>query len=224
MAKKPTWGEVWGSSEPNYWKSTASLRKDLEKVRQKTFSRYGSLTRNKAFSYAAHALEQNLKRNYIQGRLPSVEDMSQKQIEKELRIYHQFWSSKTSSLAGAREERKSQSARIFGTTPSGRPKRYMSYDESVMYWEVYDKFYEMFKGKTARFSSETVQQMLGESIDAMPILKSDDKSMEYFLNQVYKDLSKEEQEYANVTGVNSIEKNWNSVYRSMIDDDEEDEF
>ena len=161
MPSKKTWAEKWGESTPDYTMGKKAMAKTLQKVRQSTTRRVASLTSKKAFSYAAHQFNQSIKKTYLSGKLPKIENMSYKQMERELRYHHQFWSSKTSTERGSRAEQIEQSKRIFGTKKGGQPIRIMTFDESKLYWAVHDEFYNMYADSTARFDSSRVQQAVG---------------------------------------------------------------
>lgn len=166
MAKK-TWAETWGSKPVDYSRPQETLAKELQKLRNLTARRVASLKKNKAFSYATYQYEQNMKQNFLV-RKP-VSEMGYRQIERELRIIHDFWASKTSTLKGAREEQLEQSARIFGgkTDKNGRiiPTRILSYEESKKFWAAKDEFYRLNPDATARFDSHRVQTLIGEAME-----------------------------------------------------------
>lgn len=166
MATRRTWAEKWGQSNPDYTIGKKSMASLLKKVRSSTTRRISSLTKKKSFSYAANQFNQSIKKTYLNGQMPKIEDMSYKQMERELRYHHQFWSSKTATESGARAEQIEQSKRIFGVDKKGRPLRLMSFEESRAFWAAYEEFYNMYKDSTARFDSSRVQQAMGAAMSS----------------------------------------------------------
>ena len=164
MATRQTWAEKWGQSNPDYTIGKKAMASLLKKVRSSTTRRISSLAKKKSFSYAANQFNQSIKKTYLTGKMPSVENMSYKQMERELRYHHQFWSSKTATESGARSEQVEQSKRIFGVDKRGRPLRVMSFEESRAFWAAYEEFFNMYKDSTARFDSSRVQQAIGSAM------------------------------------------------------------
>lgn len=163
MAKK-TWAERWGESDVDY-SNKLEVAKLVKKLRNLTARRLASLNKSNSFSYAAHQLTEQLKELYMFGKLPSIENTSWQTLEKELRHYHDFWSSKTASKAGAKKEQIAQSARIFGTDVKGRPVRTLTLQEGREYWKAYKQFYELYGHEATHLDSNRVQRILGESIE-----------------------------------------------------------
>ena len=85
MATRQTWAEKWGQSNPDYSIGKKSMASLLKKVRASTTRRISSLTKKKSFSYAANQFNQSIKKTYLSGQMPKIEDMSYKQMERELR-------------------------------------------------------------------------------------------------------------------------------------------
>lgn len=163
MAKK-TWAERWGESEVNY-SNKAEVEKTLRKIRNLTARRLASLAKSNSFSFAAYQLTEQLKEMYMFGKLPKIEDMTWRTVEEELRHYHDFWSSKTATKEGAKKEQISQSARIFGTSPNGKPNRIMTLEEGRAYWSAYKKFNELYGHESTHLDSNRIQRILGESVE-----------------------------------------------------------
>ena len=162
MTKK-TWAEAWGEEQPDYSMGKSAMKKLLRKIRTSTARRVQSLSKQKSFSYAARQFDQSMKKTYLGGKTPNLNTMTYRQMERELRMHHQFWSSKTATVKGAREEQIEQSKRIFGMK-GGKPTRVMTYEESVAFWKAYDEFYNMYKNSTSRFDSTRIQQVLGNAM------------------------------------------------------------
>ena len=165
MARK-TWAEKWGEEQPDYSMGKGSMKKLLKKVRTMTARRVQSLNKKNAFSYAAQQFNQSMKRTYLNGTAPSLENMTYRQMERELRMHHQFWSSKTATERGSRAEQVEQSKRIFGTDAKGRPIRVMTFEESKLFWSAYEEFFNMYKNSSAAFDSDRIQQAIGEAMAA----------------------------------------------------------
>lgn len=186
--ERKTWAEKWGESPVNYAKPKTELAKELKKVRNLTARRTASLEKKSAYSYANYQFKQSMEKNYIHGQQPDVNQMSYRQIERELRIHHQFWSSKTATEAGAKAEQYAQSKRIFGETKSGKPRRLLGIEEAKKFWSVYDEFYNMYKEGTAKYDSNRVQQLIGEQMSSVDLY---DVDMIQLLEDVRESLEKE---------------------------------
>lgn len=180
-----TKAERWGASSVDYTNHEL-VKKQLKEIRTATTRRVASLNKDpKTFSYAAYQFEQNMKRTYLGGRQPSIEKMSWQEMERELRMHHQFWESKTSTAAGARDETLRQSERIFGTDQSGRLNRVIGKDAGREFWKAYDEFYRVFKDSTAKLDSYRVQRLMGEQLQR---LISDDADLMQILQEVKDEL------------------------------------
>ena len=163
MAKK-TWAERWGSRDVDY-SNAESVYSQLRKLRNLTQRRLESLENNESFSFAKYQLDQILKKNYLNGQLPDIDKMKWQDRERELRWYHQFWASQTSTVAGSKKEQIRQSIRIFGADKRGKPNRLLTLEEGRTYWEVYDKYYELHGSESTHLDSNRVQRIIGESIN-----------------------------------------------------------
>lgn len=193
--KLRTKAERWGASSVDYT-NEESVRKQLREIRTATARRIASLNRDtKTFSYAGYQFDQNMKQTYIGGKQPPIEKMTFQQMERELRMHHQFWASKTSTAAGAKDETLRQSERIFGTDQSGRLNRVIGKDAGREFWRAYDEFYRVFKDSTAKLDSYRVQQLMGEQLNR---IVSDDADLMQILQEVKSEL--DEMESTKFTG------------------------
>lgn len=185
ISSPKTKAEKWGASLVDYT-NEAAVEKKLKEIRTATARRVASLNKDpKTFSYSAFQFEQNMKSTYLGGRQPSIEKMTFQQMERELRMHHQFWASKTSTLAGAKDETLRQSERIFGVDESGRLNRVIGKDAGREFWKAYDEFYRVFKDSTAKLDSYRVQQLMGEQLQR---IISDDADLMQILQEVKKEL------------------------------------
>lgn len=144
--------------------SGKSGRKQLESYVRKLQAGYkrrvGSFKRKDLVSYAQISLEKSLpKRKPVQ-----LTKMTRNQLLLEFARYSKFFSDVTSTEEGIRKVNKEQDLRIFGEDGKGRPVRKMTSSEREDYWDLYDEFYNQFKDDKAKYSSETVQQMLGDAV------------------------------------------------------------
>lgn len=201
---KPTWAEKWGSQPVDYNRPREVLEKELRKLRNLTARRTASLSKKNAFSYALYQYDQNMKKNFLVRQ--DVAELTRNQLEKELRIIHDFWSSKTSTYKGAREEQIIQSTRIFGKTKAGKPRRVLTIEEARKFWSVYDEFYNMYKEGTAKYDSNRVQQIIGEAYVEKDFSNID---MVQFLDEVRTRL---EQDYEENTSLGIARKMSKGVY------------
>lgn len=224
MAKK-TKAEEWGETPFNYNQSVDQLRKTLKWARYVTQRRIASLERNKSFSFAREALERQLAKTYLKytfkaqkvgkgnewysartrfSELPNINTMKYQQLEKELAFYHKFWASPTATVAGAKEEQKKQSARIFGKDVKGRPRRMLTLEEGRLFWAAYARFKETYK-ETTQYDSRRVLRLLGEHMGE--VLDVDTDWVE-FLENFYQEV---EADY-NHTQFNDAPIDWDEVY------------
>lgn len=185
IPKLKTKAERWGAGLVDYTNAQA-VEKQLREIRTATARRIASLNKNpKNFSYAAYQFEQNMKQTYIGGKQPPIEKMSFQQMERELRMHHLFWASKTSTAAGAKDETLRQSARIFGVDKFGRLNRIMGKNAGREFWKVYNEFYRVYKDSTAKLDSYRVQELIGEQLNR---IISDDADLMQILQQVKDEL------------------------------------
>ena len=186
MAKK-TWAERWGESEVDY-SNKETVEKTLRKIRNLTARRVASLRGSDSFSFAEDQLTKQMKKLYMFGKLPDLEQLGWQTKEQELRLYHQFWASKTATKAGSRNEQIRQSIRLFGTDSRGKPLRLLTIEEGRAYWDVYDKYYELHGEESTHLDSNRVQRILGESINT---ILNPDMDLVHYLNLVKFDLEHE---------------------------------
>lgn len=185
VPKLKTKAERWGASLVDYT-NAQMVEKQLREIRTATARRIASLNKNpKTFSYSAYQFEQNMKQTYIGGNQPPIESMTFQQMEKELRMHHQFWASKTSTAAGARDETLRQSERIFGVDKFGRLNRIMGKNAAREFWRVYGEFYRVYKDSTAKLDSYRVQELIGEQLNS---IISNDADLMQILQQVKDEL------------------------------------
>lgn len=185
VPKLRTKAERWGASSVDYTNAEA-VKKQLREIRTSTARRVASLNKDpRTFSYAAYQFEQSIKQTYVGGKQPSIEKMSFQQMERELRMHHQFWASKTSTAAGAKDETLRQSERIFGTDQSGRLNRVIGKNAGREFWKAYDEFYRVFKDSTAKLDSYRVQRLMGEQLNR---IITDDADLMQILQEVKNEL------------------------------------
>lgn len=82
----------------------------------------------------------------------------------ELARLSEFFSSKGSTLRGARAIQNETNKRIFGENARGRPKHRMSTEEQEKYWKFYDELINQNPNITSFVPSTKIQQYLGESL------------------------------------------------------------
>lgn len=207
MAKK-TKAEQWGESQVNYNRPLEELRKELKQIRRATERRLEALARNRSFSYSKEALERQIKKTYMNGVKPDVNKLKFQQVEKELAMYHKFWSSSTSTVKGAKEEQIKQSARIFGKDTKGRPRRVLTLEEGRLFWAAYDRFKESYQ-ETTQYDSRRILRLLGEHMGT--VLDPDTDWVE-FLENFYQEV---EADY-NHTQFNDAPIDWDEVYEELL--------
>ena len=207
MAKK-TKAEHWGESQVNYNRPLEDLRIELKQIRRATERRLEALARNRSFSYAKESLERQLKKVYLNGMKPDVNKLKFQQVEKELAMYHKFWSSSTSTVKGAKEEQIKQSARIFGKDTRGRPRRVLTLEEGRLFWAAYARFKESYK-ETTQYDSRRILRLLGEH---MGTVLDPDTDWAEFLEKFYQEV---EADY-NHTQFNDAPIDWDEVYEEYL--------
>lgn len=146
--------------------------------------RVGSFARQNQISHAQISLENS----YAAPAAP-VSKLSRNQLIMEFARYAKFFNDKTSTIQGIKEVNREQDVRIFGATPSGRPKKTMTNDERRRYWELYDEFLNQKPSAYRLYSSETVQQTIANAVfskdGTMPV------NLVEFFNNIEAQLSQE---------------------------------
>lgn len=165
MAKK-TWAEKWGGNPVDYTRTSNELAKELKKVRSATTRRMAAIKRNNTFSYAAEAYQAKIKSIYMLGKMPDISSMSYQRIERELRIHHDFWSAKTSSIKGAKDTIREMSANFFGSDKRGRPRHILNESELSEVWSLYHEFQNMYKESSAKYDSYRLQTVIGAAFES----------------------------------------------------------
>lgn len=132
------------------------MAQNLRKLRQSLSRRLSSFHRKNLVSQA--------EIQYVANR-PEPKDiasMTRNQMYLELSQIRSFFQAKTSTEKGIREVNRQQDISIFGADTRGRPRKSMSNEERTRFWSLYDEYENMYKGINTRYSSSSVQQMLGQ--------------------------------------------------------------
>lgn len=166
--KRRTKMEKWGGKTTWYDQLKPMSRKAVydmyKEVKRQTERRVKSLASKKADSYAAFKLQEELKGTKVS------KNSNKQKISAILSIYHDFWSSLTSTISGARAVNKEQDIRLFGAIGKGaaaRPAYSMSSDERTELWAAYMEFYHQYKSDVTKYDSNRIQRIIGEAFKYM---------------------------------------------------------
>ena len=94
--------------------------------------------------------------------LQKVNKMTASSLQAELIRIQQFFQSRTSTAAGARDVMREQDASIFGTDANGQPLYRMSKSQRDKYWELYEKFASTYAVTAAAMGSDQLKIFLGD--------------------------------------------------------------
>ena len=99
----------------------------------------------------------------IEGKVGTkpVNKMSASSLQVELIRIQQFFQSRTSTAAGARDVMREQDASIFGVDYSGKPLFRMTKNERDMFWEAFEKYYETYGAHAQIVGSNQLKILLG---------------------------------------------------------------
>lgn len=161
MARKTiTYEEIRKLSSTELGKMSKSQLADLvRRIRVKNQIRLEQL--EKVHSVYSPAYEKLMGFYEVNGE-KDPSKMTRNQILGEIYASQSFHSAKTSTVAGAREVAREQDIRIFGSTPSGRPKARMTKDQRARFWAIYAEFTRTYKNMEYLYGSNRIQQALGE--------------------------------------------------------------
>ena len=167
--KRRTKLEKWGG-ETTWYEQVASMTrlqalKFLRNIKLQTERRIKSLARQGVDSYAAFKLQEELKGTRV------TKSSNKQKISALLSIYHDFWSSRTSTAAGAKAVNREQDIRIFGATETIKgdyaPTYRMSREEREKFWSAYMEFFHQYRNATSKYDSSRVQRIMGEAMRDM---------------------------------------------------------
>lgn len=164
--KRKTKLEKWGGNTTWYEQVASMTRlqaiKFLRNIKLQTDRRMKSLARQGVDSYAAYKLSEELKNTRVN------KNSNKQKISALLSAYHDFWSSRTSTAAGAKAVNREQDIRIFGATQTIKgdyaPTYRMNRDEREKFWAAYMEFFHQYRNATTKYDSSRVQRIMGEAM------------------------------------------------------------
>lgn len=164
--------------------STDALRKQAKRLRTAFNRRVKSIERAGKFSYAAEQYRPKAE------TARDINRMTRNQLLSELANMQSFFQAESSTIRGINRLEREQDARIFGKTPSGRPRRRMSNTEREKFWSLYSEYENMYHDTNTRYPSESVQQMIAEEM-----LEFMGEDFVELLDRVRQKLSKEQDNF-----------------------------
>lgn len=135
----------------------AQLRKYVTTLMSGYKRRVQSFARKGLTSYAQISLESSIA---IPSRSPR--DMTRNQLLMEFARYSKFFNDVTSTESGIKEVNREQDARIFGVDKRGMPRKTLTQEERIKFWNLYDEFLNQNPNADYRYGSESVQQALAD--------------------------------------------------------------
>ena len=126
---------------------------------RKEFQRQAASFEKNQKTVYSHAYEQ-MKSYYKYKKLTAPSKTKVADAKSELEHLRKFFSSESSTIKGARNIIREQSARIFGENEAGKPNYVMSASQAAEYWATYNEYMSLYK-TDSRFDSYRIQQLLG---------------------------------------------------------------
>lgn len=126
---------------------------------RKEFQRQAASFEKSQKTVYSHSYEQ-MKTYYKYKKLLAPSKTKVADAKSELEHLRKFFSAESSTIKGARNIVREQSARIFGTDDSGKPKYVMSASQAAEYWATYTEYMSLYK-TDSRLDSNRIQSLLG---------------------------------------------------------------
>lgn len=166
----------------------------IREVRQKYNTRASQLEKveEKVYSPAKNKMDEWLsKHSQVHPSKTSL-----KNAKKELFRMRDFFRAETSTVQGARRVMREQDKMLFGSTPSGRPKKRMTTAQRTKYWSLYHDFLKTNKTAAYIFGYKNIQNTLAEVVIGKKTATGDnlDNKLEVF-DEVLSLLTEREAEY-----------------------------
>lgn len=174
------------------------LINDIKLLRASYKRRVGSFKRKGLVSHAQLALERQMPKT----RPVQLTEMSRNQLILEFYKYADFFNAETSTEAGIKKVNREQDIRIFGANKRGLPKKTMSAEERILFWDTYEEYINQFPADINQvYSSESIQQYLADALFGKH--KSANTNLSLFLRDVRRRLkaNKTEENMANVPNI-----------------------
>ena len=179
----------------------------LRKIRKKFKTREKQLSRVEDKVYSP-ALEKMKDYYEAQGKTPPSKISRNKAINEIFNL-QAFFNSETSTVKGARSVMREQDIRIFGSTPSGQPKKRMTTEERSKFWSLYTEFTSSYKNLEYIYSSGRIQQYLGDFMIRAQKSGKDFEVSADIMNQLYTALMSDTEEYE--YGANVYSGKWSDL-------------
>lgn len=171
--KKMTPKEV-SALKINEMRSLVNQGRAMASKRLRTFEKNPSV-----FSYAVDKLS-----DYYEEGMGDIKKKSRNQLMQEVFRLQEFFNSKTSTITGSRAVAREQDIRIFGAAEDGKPKSRMTREQRERYWSLYDEFLNQKKNAYFIFTSDKIQQYLGEMVVKGASLSLSSDNIENIYNQL----------------------------------------
>ena len=155
---------------------------------EKIFKRY----EKNVFSPALDKMQDYYENNGHQ----SVSRMKVSKMRNELFRLQEFFSSRSSTIPGARKIAIEQDRRIFGIDEKGKPSHRMTIEQRTNFWAAYNEFVSMEEESYIRnMGSNTIQQYLGQMVIESSKSREDDLWFSYGdFKELKRRLEKEKEE------------------------------
>lgn len=137
-----------------------TLRGYVRTLRSAYKRRVLSFRKKNLISHAQVALEGTIPT----GKQPKLNEMSRNKLLLEYFRYSKFFKDQTSSEKGIREVNRAQDIRIFGEDTRGMPKRKMTNDERLEFWNLYEEFRNQYPEWSISPYSDDEQKVLAEAM------------------------------------------------------------
>lgn len=155
-------------------RSLVTQARKMATKRLRTFEKEPSV-----FSYAVDKLS-----GYYEDGMEGVKKETRNRLMQEVFRLQSFFNARTSTVRGSRAVAREQDIRIFGSTDDGKPKRRMTWAQRERYWSLYDEFINQKKNAYYIFTSDKIQQYLGEMVVNGASLSVESDNIENIYNQL----------------------------------------
>jgi len=153
-----TWEDISSMKTKEIRPLLQSARKNLEN-RLRTFESKPSV-----YSPAVENISDYYAQKGQGDKKKAVSRMKLSDMRSELNRISDFFSAKTSSIAGARKVATEQDIAIFGSTKTGKPSHRMTRSERTQFWALYDEYLNTYKSAAYIYGSNKIQQFLGDAL------------------------------------------------------------
>lgn len=159
-----------------------SLKRDeaqtLLALARKEYNRQAAIFEKNSKTVYSHAYE--LTKNYYKyKRLQPPSKTKVADAKSELEHLRKFFEADSSTVKGAKQLVKEQSARIFGTDEAGKNRYTMSSSQAAEFWAVYNEYRSLHPTDTTK-DSNRIQQIIGAFVMSTSDFKKNHRADDFY--------------------------------------------